>query len=137
MFAALPLLALPVVFYNLLALFGGGLRSQAGANRMSNAIMVLPMPSGGFWTVSLGDLVIVLSLAIFVVELLKSSGSRPVAIVAHTLAMILFGLCLAEFLLFKAFATTAFFLLTAMVLLDMLAGFFATLMAERQGRPWD
>ena len=137
MFAAVPLLALPVIFYNLLALFGGGLRAQAAADRMGNAMMVLPLPSGGYWTVTLGEFVVVLSLAIFFVELLKANGSRPMAIVAHTLAMILFGLCLAEFLLFKAFATTAFFLITAMVLLDLLAGFVTTLMAERQGAPWN
>ena len=46
--------------------------------------------------------------------------------------MILFIICLVEFLLFRAFATSAFFLLTTMVLLDVLAGFIVTIVASRR-----
>ncbi len=135
MFAVLPLMALPVIFYNLLVLFtAGGLRSGAAAERMRETMMSLPLPSGGGWTITLGDLIVALSLAIFFIELLKAEGGRPVAIVAHTLAMVLFGICLVEFLLFKSFPTTAFFFITVMVLLDLAAGFISTLMAERRGR---
>ena len=61
-----------------------------------------------------------------------STTSRRVVIVNHSLSMILFIVCLIEFLLFRAFATTAFFLLTAMVLLDVLAGFIVTIVASRR-----
>jgi uncharacterized membrane protein len=37
-----------------------------------------------------------------------------------------------EFLLFPAFATSSFFLLTLMVLLDVLAGFIVTIVASRR-----
>jgi hypothetical protein len=46
--------------------------------------------------------------------------------------MILFIFCLVEFLLARAFSTSAFFLLTAMVLLDVLAGFIVTIAASRR-----
>ena len=134
MIAALPLLALPVIFYNLVVLFAaGGLRSRVAADRLGEAVLGVPLPSGGEWTVTLGDLMVAASLAIFFFELLKAGGGRSAAIVAHTLAMVLFGVCLAEFLLLRSFATTAFFLITLMVMLDLAAGFISTLNVERRG----
>jgi uncharacterized membrane protein len=46
--------------------------------------------------------------------------------------MVLFIVCLVEFLLFPAFATSTFFLLMLMVLLDVLAGFIVTIVASRR-----
>jgi len=131
MFAALPLLALPVLFYNLLAL-GYGFRATDAGIRMSEQVIALPMASGARWTVSLGDAIVFLSLVILFIELLKSTTSRQIAIINHSLSMVLFIVCLVEFLLFRAFATSAFFLLTSMVLLDVLAGFIVTIVAGRR-----
>ena len=124
MFATLPLLVLPVLGYNLLvfALVPGNRRGSADA-RLLEPLFQAPMTSGGHWSVTLGDLVVLTSLLILFVELLKSTGSRHIAIINHSLSMLLFIACLVEFLLFRAFATSAFFLLTVMVLLDVLAGF--------------
>ena len=44
----------------------------------------------------------------------------------------LFVVCLVEFLLFPAFATSTFFLISLMVLLDLAAGFIVTLVAARR-----
>ncbi len=133
MFAALPLLALPVIGYNLLiyALLPGNRHASADA-RMLEPLLRVPMASGGQWSVTLGDLVVFVSLLILFVELLKSTGSRHIAIINHSLSMLLFIACLVEFLLFRAFATSAFFLVTMMVLLDVLAGFVITIVAARR-----
>ena len=133
MFATLPLLVLPVIGYNLLvfALVPGNRRGSADP-LMSEALFQAPMASGHLWSVTLGDLVVLVSLLILFVELLKSTGSRHVAIINHSLAMLLFIACLVEFLLFRAFATSAFFLLTVMVLLDVSAGFIMTIAAARR-----
>lgn len=131
MFAALPLLALPVLFYNFLALTYGFGATDAGT-RMAAQVFNIPMASGGRWSVNMGDAIVFLSLVILFIELLKSTTSRRIAIINHSLSMILFIICLIEFLLFKAFATSAFFLLTSMVLLDVLAGFIVTIVASRR-----
>ncbi len=131
MFAATPLLLLPVLFYNFLALTYGFGATDAGV-RMSVPLFSLPMASGGRWPVGMGDLIIFLSLVILFIELLKSTTSRRIAIINHSLSMILFIICLVEFLLFRAFATSTFFLLTSMVLLDVLAGFIVTIVAGRR-----
>ena len=72
------------------------------------------------------------------VEVAKAGKSRNSTrqmmkrIINHTLSMILFIICLVEFLLFPAFATSTFFLLILMVLLDFLAGFIVTVISARR-----
>ena len=73
-----------------------------------------------------------LSLILLFVELLKSTSSQWVAIVNHTLSMVLFVVCLVEFLLLPGFAGSVFFLILTMVLLDVLAGFIVTIIASRR-----
>jgi len=133
MFAAFPLLALPVLAYNLLALtVAGGFRGDGAPERMSEQLFTIRTASHTQWPVSLADLLLAAALVVLFVELLKSTTSRQVAIINHSLSMILFITCLVEFLLFPAFATSAFFLLTLMVLLDVLAGFIVTIVASRR-----
>jgi hypothetical protein len=47
-------------------------------------------------------------------------------------SMVLFIFCLIEFLLFASFATSTFFLLTMMVLVDALAGMIVTIVSARR-----
>ncbi len=133
MFAAFPLLALPVLLYNLIALsLAGGFRSLEASSLIVKPLFALHMTSRVEWPVTLGDLILAVALVVLFIELLKSTTSRRVAIINHSLSMILFILCLVEFLLAPAFATSTFFLLTLMVLLDVLAGFIVTIVAARR-----
>lgn len=134
MFAALPLLALPVLFYNflILATMPGGFGSIVANDRLTATLVSIPMASGVKWALSFSDIMIFVSLVILFIELLKSTTNRRIAIINHSLSMILFIFCLVEFLLLKAFSTSAFFLLTAMVLLDVLAGFIVTIASARR-----
>jgi hypothetical protein len=133
MFAALPLLALPVAFYNALAFaMPQGLHSVLAKDEMGRVLLDLRTGSGARWTIEMGDVLVFVSLVILFIELLKSSHSRKTAILNQSLSMALFVVCLVEFLLFPAFATSAFFLITAMVLLDVLAGFIVTFAGVRR-----
>lgn len=133
MLAAFPLLALPVVLYNLLMLTLSGWFSGSGAAaRLGAPILSVRMASRAAWPISLGDLLLAGSLLILFAELLKSAGSRRMALVNQALSMLLFIVCLLEFLLFPAFATSTFFLISLMVLLDVAAGFIVTLIAQRR-----
>jgi hypothetical protein len=130
MFAALPLLAVPVLVYNLMALtMAGGFKSAAAQTRMSEQMFAIPMTSGASLSVSLADLLLAASLVVLFVELLKSTTSQKAAIINHSLSMLLFIICLVEFLLLPAFATSTFLLIGLMVLLDVLAGFIVTIVA--------
>ena len=134
MLIALPLLLIPVVLYNIVILFGatgdGGL-AQADAI-LRDPLFSVPMTSGANWNVGVGDLILFLSLILLFFELLKSTSSQKVAIVNHALSLIVFVVCLVEFLLIRGFATSTFFLISTMVMLDVLAGFIVTIIAARK-----
>lgn len=138
MLIALPLLMIPVVFYNIVVLstlFTGGdrLAAAAGADAiLRDPMFSIPMASGTSWNVGVGDVILLLSLILLFFELLKSTSSQKVAIVNHALSMILFVICLVEFLLIKGFATSTFFLIVTMVMLDVLAGFIVTIISARK-----
>ena len=134
MFAALPLLALPVIVYNLIAFTSGAGGAQ---DAMTNILFTIHMPKGAAWNVGLGDLLLAASLVVLFIELLKSTTSRRIAIINHSLSMILFIVCLIEFLLASGFATSTFFLITLMVLLDVLAGFIVTIVSARRDVEYD
>ena len=131
MFAAFPLLAIPVLIYNLVT-FATGAGSLQAASQLQGRVFAIPMASGGMWDVTLGDLLIAASLVILFIELLKSTTSRKIAIINHALSLVLFVVCLIEFLLLPGFATSIFFLITVMVLLDVLAGFIVTIISARR-----
>lgn len=133
MFAALPLLLIPVLIYNVIAFGGGAFDSGlAVQERMIEPVVVLAMHSGAEWPITPGDVLLVVGLILMFVELLKSTSSRKVAIINHSLSMLLFIACLVEFLLLDGFATSVFFILSLMVLLDVLAGFIVTIMSAKR-----
>jgi hypothetical protein len=129
---AFPLLLIPVLVYNIFALFSLG--SPDGAyNAMTSVLFAIPMPApGSHWSVSLGDFILFGSLICLFFELLKSTQSDNVAIVNHSLSMLLFVVCLVEFLLIRPFATSVFFLMSAMTFMDVLAGFIVTAISARK-----
>lgn len=134
MLIALPLLVIPVAIYAIVILTGvvgaGGVAAAEQALR--EPIFTIPMVSGGGWTIGSGDIILFLSLILLFFELLKSTSSQKVAIVNHALSMILFVACLVAFLLIKGFATSTFFLILTMVMLDVLAGFIVTIISARK-----
>ncbi len=133
MLAAIPFLFLPVVIYNILVLtMDGGLKTLDAARQFQAELFTVPMTSGASLSVSLSDLVLSGALVILFIELLKSTTSQKAAIVNHALSMLLFIVCLVEFLLLPGFATSTFFLLTLMVVLDVLAGFIVTIVSARR-----
>ena len=133
MLIALPLLLIPVVLYNIVVLSGLAGGGVGVADEGLRQIMFsIPMASGASWNVGVGDLILFLSLILLFFELLKSTSSQKVAIVNHALSMILFVVCLVEFLLIRGFATSTFFLIVTMVMLDVLAGFIVTIISARK-----
>ena len=134
MLIALPLLVIPVVIYAVVILTGvvgtGGVAAAEQALR--DPIFTIPMVSGSGWNIGSGDLILFLSLILLFFELLKSTSSQKVAIVNHALSMILFVACLVAFLLIKGFATSTFFLILTMIMLDVLAGFIVTIISARK-----
>jgi len=132
-FAATPLLVLPALAYNLFALtLSGGIFSKLATERLTRPLFSFTTSAGVVWPVTFSDLLLTVALVVLFIELLKSTTSRRVAIINHSLSMLLFVALLVELLLAPAFATSTFFLLTLMVMLDVLAGFIVTIVASRR-----
>jgi hypothetical protein len=132
--AVTPLMIAPVMIYNLFALtLPGGLRSSVANAGVTRPLLRLTTTGGGVWPVSTGDLLLAAALSVLFVELVKSTASRRLAMINHGLSIMLFAICVAEMLLTPACATSTFFLVTLMVLLDVLAGFMMRAGAYRRG----
>jgi hypothetical protein len=133
MFAAVPLLALPVGLYALIALtLPGGWMGLGAQDQMTRPLIDLAMGSGGHWPISLGDVMVTSGLVLFFIELLRATDNRSAALINHSLSMLLFLLCCLGFFLLPAFTTSCFFLISVMVLLDAVAGLIGTIAEFRQ-----
>lgn len=125
--AIAPLIAVPVLIYNLVAL-----TSASAAAALASAVFDMSMLSGARFVLTWGDLLLVLAIVLLFAEVLKSTGTGATAITNHMLSMVLFIVCLLEFLLLPSFATPVFFLMTAIVLLDALAGMVVSTISARR-----
>lgn len=120
MLAALPLMIIPFVLYNLamLGILGGG-----GIASLGTVISSLQMLSGAVWTMTLGDVVIVVALVFLFVEILKASRNGRGSLINHMLSMLVFIAYLVEFLLVRDAATQIFFILMTITFVDVIGGF--------------
>ncbi|MDH4441241.1 MAG: hypothetical protein QE284_12735 [Rhizobium sp.] len=116
MFVAIPLMIVPFVFYNAVML-GSGLPAFAGT------LMTVPMLSGALWTITLGDVVVLVALGALFFEMLKASMSNRGSLLNHMLSMLVFVVFLVEFLLVRDAATQLFFTLMVIAFIDVVAGF--------------
>ncbi len=123
-----PLLSVPVILYNVVAL-GGGVFSRAAEDvvaGLARTLTTVPMASGTVWVVSSGDVILLVALLMVFLELLKAARNTREDALSHILSLGLFVLCLIEFLLIPAFASTLFFAITMMTLMNVLAGYMMT-----------
>ncbi|WMT92434.1 hypothetical protein NO934_09920 [Pelagibacterium sp. H642] len=92
-------------------------------------IAIITMVSGGVWDLSVGDIFIVVSLVLLFGEILKATRFGNASVVDHMLSTLVFVICLVEFLLVGFAATSVFFILMVMALIDVIAGFTVSIRA--------
>jgi hypothetical protein len=125
MFGAIPLLIVPFVLYNLglLGIFG------SGDDPWASEMFSIRMMSGGVFSMTLGDLIVLIGLILFFVEIVKSTRTSNASIMDHLLSTFVFVAFLVEFLLVKGAAHSVFFTLMVIALVDVLAGFSVSMRA--------
>ncbi len=132
-FTVFPLMVIPVAIYNLIALSGSEFSTaEKVRERMDAEFLSIPMASGADWAVTPGHALIALTIGILFFELIKSTSIGRAAVMNHAFSMVLFIICIIEFLMFHAFATSVFFLIMLMTLLDVMAGFMVTIASARR-----
>ncbi|MEP0190002.1 MAG: hypothetical protein ABJP70_06515 [Erythrobacter sp.] len=130
-----PYLSIPVLIYSLVAAFSGP--STAGdppaiGSIIETTAMTLPMLSGVRLELAWGDLLVVLAIVFLFVEVLKATSTASTGIINHMLSMLLFIVCLMQFLIVESCATASFFIITMIVLVDALAGMVVSIVSARR-----
>src|ERR1700740_3290316 len=110
-----PLLLIPLAIYNMIAFLMPSVS-------LADPLFRLTLISGSDWPVTMSDILLALGVLMLLFEVIK--GARPGAkfVTDHLLSLIVFGAAAAEFLLWPKFATSTFFLLTLLALVDFLSG---------------
>ncbi len=120
MFYIIPLMVIPLIIFNAIALIWGH-------DVWSAELLGLTMVSGQRWAFSLGDLMVLVGIGCLFFEILKSTGSTSRIITNHILSTIVFILYLVEFLVVGVAAHSVFFILMILALFDVVAGFTVTI----------
>jgi hypothetical protein len=121
--SAVPLLTIPLLLYVAFALAG----MDFNAPRFEIAL-----PSAGIWKPTLGDIVLAVGLFFLFFEIIKATRTGGASVIDHAISMIVFVACLILFLIWPSAATTTFFLLMVMALIDVIAGFSVTIVSARR-----
>jgi hypothetical protein len=120
-----PLLLVPFAVYNMVAFLMPGISWTATVTSVS-------MMSGGVWTMSLGDMLIAVSVIFLFAEMMKSTRIGMRSVVDHGLSLLLFLGMIVEFLLVPQAASSTYFLLLVIGLADVLGGFAVTLRSSQR-----
>lgn len=144
LFSVFPLLVIPVAIYFVMAMSAGGTMVPLDpavadgavisplAAQLNETLLAPNMISGVKWQLTNGDGLVIIALIFLFFEILKSTSTGTATIMNHAVSMILFIACLIMFLLMPNFATSTFFVLTVMALLDVLAGVVVTIVSARR-----
>ena len=121
-----PFLIIPLILYNVLAFMVFG---SDAADLWSTKLLSIDMISGTTFELTLGATLTLAALFLLFFEVLKSTRIGVITVWDHMLSTFVFVAYLLEFVLVAKAATGLFFILTAIALIDLLAGFAVSLRA--------
>ena len=130
MIRAFPLILIAVIAYNILV-FGGATTGHDMAGLLGQNFPLTVM-SGDVWKITLGDGLVALALVLLFIETVKAARTSPREMLNHALSLVTFIVALVEFITLKGFGTSAFFLITAMCLFDVVAGYTVSIVTARR-----
>ncbi len=117
-----PWMAVPVVIYNILALGGLAFSSvEAIRLRLDTDFLVIPIGLSASWNITPGHALICCSLIMLFIEFMKSRSISSINVLSHASSIFIFVISIVEFLIFPAFATSVFFLIMLMCLMDVVS----------------
>ena len=126
--ASIPLTVVPLVAYNVLAfvLFG------SGGSSWTAPVMTVDLVSGASFSLLGCDLMVLCALLLLFVELLKATRTGVSALTDHIFSTLVLIAYLVEFLTVREAATSVFFILMCISLVDVIAGFSITITGARR-----
>jgi hypothetical protein len=130
-FDVFPLLALPLIYYNLAAIFAFGLDPAQINAWLAGPAFQVTMFSGTTWSMTQADVIVAAGMGLLFIEILKSVGTPMLSLVNHGIAVMTLLVYSVQFMSIPGFTTSAFFLLALMQLIDVIAGYTITIVATR------
>ena len=124
MILTFPFLLLSVIAYNVIVFVAG--------TPFETTVFQVPMISGAVWTFTVSDFLVAATLFLLFIEILKATRTGGNSLIDHALSTIVFIVCLIEFLVVPEAATSLFFFITIITLIDVVAGFSVTIRAARR-----
>lgn len=109
-----PLLLIPLAIYNIVVFLMQGVSFNA-------PLLTLQLMSGKSWTATFSDALLALGMLLLILEVIKAAKPGAKYFTDHFLSLLVFAGAAAEFALLPQFATSTFFLLTILALVDFLA----------------
>jgi glucan phosphoethanolaminetransferase (alkaline phosphatase superfamily) len=119
----LPAVLIPWLAYHGLAVVFHSAFATDPVALLDKAILFVPLLSGKSWAISVGDIVVGLTVATGFIEVLKSSSLARGQMVDFVLTAVLFVLVLIEFLYFPWAQTSVFFFIVLALFLDLVIGY--------------
>ncbi len=113
-----PLLLIPFAIYNIIAFLIPGVGWTDALTRVS-------FPAGGEWAMSLGDMLVAVSILLLLVEVIKAYRTGGRYVMDHLLSALLFVAMAAEFYLVPRATTATFFLMLVASFADVIGGVVA------------
>ena len=138
MILSLPWLLVSVIIYNVIVFLFGPDKADAVTGEYDPSVVFnevlfqIPMLSGATWSFTLGNLMVIFTLGLLFMEILKATRTGGNSLVDHSLSTLVFVICLIEFLTVKEAATSVFFIIMFITLIDVIAGFSVTIRAARR-----
>ena len=123
-----PLLAILLVVYNILALVSGDKTGET----LNSVLFQIPLISGALLKIDVNSLLIIIGLHILYVEILKSLKSSLQTVIKHVLSTLVFLIFVIEFIVVKDLGTPSFLILTMMAMLDLIQGFTVSISSARR-----
>jgi hypothetical protein len=121
---AIPLILFVFILYNVIVLLGSTFGFSGGPDEiLRHVVLPIPMLNGHKWTFTWGDLIVLLLFGALFVELLKATYTSGTSLLDHGLSMLVFVVCLIEFLMVRQAQTSVFFFITIATLIDVIAGY--------------
>lgn len=99
---------------------------------LNRALLSIPMAGEGKWVLTTSDLLITLGLVLLFPEMLKAPGTGNATVYNNLWSTLVFIVAILLFVLVPIFATSTFFILMLMTLLDTAAGWFITVISSRR-----
>jgi hypothetical protein len=110
-----PLLLIPLAIYNIIVFLMPGVS-------LAEPIVKLTLISRAEWPVTLSDMLLALGIVLLLFEVIRAARPGAKYLTDHLLSLIIFGGAVAEFLLWPRFASSTYFLLALLSLVDFLSG---------------